>query len=116
MGLTYPKFTDLKMIEEHFQIQVVWEVLFEEVQGVQASEVLLANLDPNTQPAILSEKSRSEFIIAPILKELMKNNPNKFSIFSGEIFKVHEEKGLTGECDFLLSYVPHSKIICLPPR
>jgi hypothetical protein len=50
-----------------------------------------------------SEKARSEFIIAPILVELIKLTNNEISVFSGEDFTVDRELGLNGICDFIIS-------------
>ncbi len=61
-----------------------------------------------------SEKARSEFIIAPILLEIEKRNQDKFSIFSGERLDVDEQKGLKGECDFILSKGPISSTMQAP--
>ena len=61
-----------------------------------------------------SEKARSEFIVAPIMLELEKKNKDQFAIFSGERLDVDEDRGLKGECDFILSKGPVSSIIQAP--
>ena len=53
--------------------------------------------------SIVSEKARSEFIVAPILVYLREVHHEKISIFSGIKFDVEPEKGLRGTCDFILS-------------
>ena len=50
-----------------------------------------------------TEKARSELIIANILLEVRKILNNQISLFSGVIFDVDKEKGLTGFCDFIIS-------------
>ncbi len=40
---------------------------------------------------------------ASIIKELRRQNPDKFSFFSGFEFDVDPERGLNGFCDFILS-------------
>lgn len=52
---------------------------------------------------LATKKARSESIVAPILKELKRNQPNRFSCFSGFQFDVYKSKGLLGYCDFILS-------------
>jgi hypothetical protein len=42
-------------------------------------------------------------IIAPILLEMMEKNQRTFTIFSGETLDVDADKGLNGECDFIIS-------------
>ncbi|MEB3281196.1 MAG: hypothetical protein VKK42_19955 [Lyngbya sp.] len=51
-----------------------------------------------------TQKSRSEYITAPILFELKSQLNPKISLFSGKDFTVDIEKGLSGFCDFLISY------------
>lgn len=82
-----------------------------------------ADLFPNLQPAavpawlqdsltrgaqgiqlsLLSEKSRSEFIVAPILLASRELSGDAFAIYSGQRLDVDPERGLTGECDFILA-------------
>ncbi|MCP2727592.1 hypothetical protein [Limnofasciculus baicalensis] len=52
--------------------------------------------------AINTEKARSEFLIAPVLRELKEIHPH-ISLFSGTEFNVDQAKGLNGVCDFLIS-------------
>jgi len=69
------------------------------------SDWLKETLDTGLYLALASssEKARSEFIVVPILFEIHKKNDRKFAIYSGETFDVDKEKGLSGECDFILS-------------
>lgn len=53
---------------------------------------------------LLSKKAKSEFLIAPVLREFNRNNPGKFTVSSGVQFDVSEK--LSGFCDFLLSNRP----------
>ena len=62
----------------------------------------IANLPLAT--AINTEKSRSEFLIAPILAELRRLANYQISLFSGTEFNVDKEKGLVGYCDYLISF------------
>lgn len=64
--------------------------------------------------AINSEKSRSEFIIAPILAEVRRHLKSQISLFSGKDFSVDAGKGLTGRCDFLLAATPDLMQITAP--
>jgi len=52
---------------------------------------------------VRSEKAKSEFIVLRILIDLMKRNERFFTIYSGEVLNADKEKGLTGECDFILA-------------
>jgi hypothetical protein len=55
------------------------------------------------QEGLMTEKAKSEFVVVPVLKELRRQNVDKFSTFSGYEFDVDKLLGLTGYCDFLLS-------------
>ncbi|MDM8526524.1 hypothetical protein QUF80_24370 [Desulfococcaceae bacterium HSG8] len=50
-----------------------------------------------------SEKVRNELIVMPILLEVQDINDEKISIHSGVNLNIDKKKGLTGECDFILS-------------
>ena len=90
--------------------------LFEEVTGVQPSELLTMILQEYLTMAIAinSEKSRSEFIIAPVLAELRRLSNYQLSLFSGKEFNVDSSQGLTGYCDFILSYSKEQLYISAP--
>ncbi len=53
--------------------------------------------------ALLSEKARSEFIVAPILLAVRELTHRAVAIFSGQRLDVNAEQGLVGECDFILA-------------
>ena len=77
-------------------------------------------LFPNTQPApvpvwlsellargmrlaLVSEKARSEFIVAPILLAVREQSQDRVAILSGQKLDIDPERRLVGECDFLLA-------------
>lgn len=53
--------------------------------------------------ALLTEKARSELLIAPLLLAAREVAQRSFAIFSGQRLDVDPGKGLAGECDFILS-------------
>lgn len=61
-----------------------------------------------------TEKARSEFIVAPILADLDRQNPGKFSIYSGRNLEGDRSLGLNGECDFLVGFSSGSRILRAP--
>ena len=103
---SYSKFTydDLRALG----LEVIMVDLFEgeTIAPVQPSMVLSENLKDAMEVSLDTEKARSEFLIAPILRELQKNNKTVFSIYSGFSFDVDAEKGLQGFCDYLLAKLP----------
>ena len=60
-------------------------------------------LSRGMQLAMISEKARSEFIVGPILLACRERSGNSVAIFSGQRLDVDPARGLSGECDFLLS-------------
>jgi len=63
-----------------------------------------------TRLALISEKARSEFIVVPILLAARELSGDRLAIFSGQRLDVDADRGLVGECDFLLAVGPS-----LPP-
>ena len=52
--------------------------------------------------AVVTEKARGEFIVAPVLLALRELTQNQISILSGHRLDVDRSRELIGECDFLL--------------
>lgn len=63
-------------------------------------------LKKRTQLFLISEKARSEFIIAPILLACRDISQDRLAIFSGQRLDVDPSQGLIGECDFILALAP----------
>ena len=59
-----------------------------------------------TRLALISEKARSEFIVAPLLLAARELTGDRLAIFSGQRLDQDAARGLTGECDFLLTLGP----------
>src|SRR5437868_8237358 len=64
---------------------------------------LLARGAQGIKLSLISEKARSEFIVAPILLASRELSGNAFAIYSGQRLDVDPVLGLTGECDFILT-------------
>jgi hypothetical protein len=78
------------------------------------TDLVLTILQEATNEALATEKAKSEFIINPVLKELHRQNMNRFSYFSGYKFDVDVKLQLKGYCDFILSATANSPIIKSP--
>lgn len=63
-------------------------------------------LTRGTSLALISEKARSEFIVVPILLAAKELSGGRLAIFSGQRLDVDADRGLTGECDFILALGP----------
>ena len=77
--------------------------LFGALNPVAAPPWLRDILVRSSRIAMVSEKSRSEFIVAPILLAMRELSGDRISILSGQRLDVDPVRRLTGECDFLLS-------------
>jgi hypothetical protein len=103
--MAYSDFT-LTSITKAFSLSIRDRVdMFSTVAEVQISPLLKETLQENVPLALASntEKSRSEMIISPILIELRKQSNHQISLFSGIDFTVDPEKGLNGNCDYIIS-------------
>jgi hypothetical protein len=56
--------------------------------------------------ALVSEKARSEFLVAPVLLAAAELAAGELTIYSGQRLDVDPEQGLTGECDYILARTP----------
>jgi len=113
--MSYSEFS-LNRVKKEFNLTEKKIKLFDSEKQIEATDWLKQTLELSLDLALSSssEKARSEFIVAPILLELENINNKSFSIFSGENLEADPEKGLNGECDFILSKGPISSTIQLP--
>jgi hypothetical protein len=113
MAQSYSKFTydDL----DKLNLQVVKHTLaFDGLQAVEPSDLLKETLKRHLRMPLSSEKAKCEFIITPILSDIIERNIDRITYFSGYNFNVAKELGLKGRCDYLLTYVPNSPRIEAP--
>ncbi len=82
------------------------KVLFQKVESVAPEQWLDEALSRGMQLFVNSEKARSELIVMPLLLTIRNLNQNCFSIYSGEKLDGAPDKGLKGECDFILTCTP----------
>lgn len=79
--------------------------LFSTIPPVAISNILESSLIELVPMALIvnTERSRSEWIISPILVELKRVMKDKISLFPGKPFNIDAKKGLMGACDYLIS-------------
>jgi hypothetical protein len=106
MEMAYSNFT-LDKIKQAFNVEARVSKLFFDVQTKEPSDILLRSIERAKLISLTSEKEKSEGIIFPIMLELKSNNMDKISFFSGRRLDVDSEKGLIGECDFIISNKPN---------
>lgn len=103
--MAFSEFT-LESVERSLGIRTQEAPLFPNLQAVDVPSWLPGWLARGTRLALLSEKSRSEFIVVPILLAARELSQERLAIYSGQRLDVDPERGLTGECDFLLALGP----------
>jgi hypothetical protein len=111
--MTYSDFT-LTDVAKTFAVQVQPVDLFPALAPQPIAPWLRDSLERGRQLALLSEKARSEFIVAPILLAVRELSHNAVAIYSGQRLDVQPEKGLAGECDFILAATPPLPMLRAP--
>ena len=93
-------------LRKTFHLTVTRPMLFERIERVEPSSWLSEVLKAGFAMSVVSEKARSEFLVAPILLDIQQRHQGQLSIYSGVKFDVEPERGLRGICDFILSASP----------
>jgi hypothetical protein len=106
--MAYPDFTLARVKEELGLTVREGQSLFADIVPIAPSEYLQEGLRRSRRFVTLvnTEKARSEFLIAPILGEVLEQVKSVGSLFSGTDFNVDQARGLQGFCDFILSRSP----------
>ena len=107
--MAYSDFT-LEAVERQCGITTQEAGLFPGAPVAPVPDWLPGWLARGTRLALISEKARSEFIVVPILLAARELSGDRFAIYSGQRLDVDPDKGLVGECDFILALGP-----ALPP-
>ncbi len=100
--MAYSDFVLISELEDTFGIVQKRQNLFATLQPLYPSERLLWDLEDAHLVPINTEKAKSEHLIVPVLKEILRKNRN-FSYFSGFLFDVDKARGLSGYCDYIFS-------------
>ncbi len=108
---------NLAELKNNFALIFIEKIgLFQNYPELEPSNLLQEILEDNIPLAIAigTEKARSELIVAPILVDLRKYFNKKISLFSGVEFNIDPAQGLTGVCDFLISFSDEQLFIQAP--
>jgi len=100
--MAYSDFT-LEEIEDKFGIKNEFVDIPFDIKPVESGEWLNRDLQFAKIHSTDNEKAKSEWIVAPILKEMAFKNDNYFKVYSGSSLNVDAQQGLNGECDFMLT-------------
>ncbi len=116
--MAYSNFT-LAKLEKDYGLMQKDTFLFKDINLplIDASQRLKDDLQDAKEVPMMSEKAKSEYIIAPITRELKRNNAF-ITIFSGYTFNIESDKELSGSPDFLISaksgiVEPQRPVFCL---
>jgi hypothetical protein len=112
--MAYSDFTQVSQLEDKFGIQQKLTRIFEVIEPIEPSILLNNELQESFTLPLMTEKAKSELIIAPIFKEIRRYNHFSISFYSGYIFDVEPENGLTGYCDYLFTTETQSMDIKAP--
>jgi hypothetical protein len=102
--MSYSKFTNLETVLRKFQVQAKGDSLFHVQKTIAPSAWLVETLERSTQMRFASEKERSERLVNPVLQEICSINNYEVTLYAGRELNVDPKNGLSGECDYLLSW------------
>jgi hypothetical protein len=111
--MAYSDFT-LDTVRKILGITLQPENLFDGVTEVEVIPWLQETLKRVKEVPLLTEKARSEFLVVPILLTCRELCGNKFAIYSGQRLDVDPQRGLVGECDFILTTTPPLPVLQPP--
>lgn len=100
--MAYTEFT-LESVEADLGVAPRPGPAFPPLPDVEPPAWLPGHLARGMELALVSEKARSEFIVAPILLAVRELTGGRVAILSGPRLDVDPARRLAGECDFLLS-------------
>lgn len=101
--MSYRKFTYADL-HEKLQLEMRQaNNMFAEAQPIAASDWLILALERTKNYPKTSEKARSEMLVFPILTDLIENNKDFCTVYSGENLDADKKRGLNGECDYIIS-------------
>lgn len=111
--MSYGDYT-LDLLLSEFDLSVRQVRLFENVSGIEPTPWLRDTLQKGRSIAFYSEKSRSEFIVAPVLLTCQEMLKDACCLYSGVRLDVDPDRGLKGECDFILAKAPPTPALRAP--
>ena len=100
--MAYTDFT-LETAEAELGVAVRPGTLFPDLRPLPVPGWLQDLLARGMRLALVSEKARSEFIVAPILLAVRELSNERVAILSGQRLDVDPARRLIGECDFILA-------------
>ena len=111
--MAYPDFTPADLLR-HFGLAFQAANLFPPCPPQPPSAWLTETLARAQRLGYVSEKSRSERLVSPVLTELYELHQQRFTLHSGVNLDVDAAAGLRGECDFVLTSSPIRDFVVAP--
>lgn len=111
--MAYPDFTPAALTQQ-FDLSFQAASLFSGCAPQGPSAWLTETLQRAQRLGYVSEKSRSERLVSPVLMELNELNQQRFTFHSGVNLDVDTAAGLRGECDFVLALSPIRDFVVAP--
>ena len=101
--MAYRNFT-LQQLSQDYGLKITTEQLVLPEAAIQPTAMLLQDIDQARKIPHLSEKARSEWVVAPIFRDLYRQNKHDFNIYSGYVLNADKKQKLYGECDFIFTH------------
>lgn len=104
--MAYADFT-LEAAEASFGLSTQAGDLFPDLRAVSIPAWLIETINRGKRGIpLLTEKSKSEVIVLPILLAMIEQSGWAISVFSGHRLNVDPARGLVGECDYIVALGP----------
>jgi hypothetical protein len=112
-NMVYSSVTFQQLRSNYQVLQDFKDLEFQKVDKIQASQRLRDDISEGKQMELYSEKAKSEFLIAPIFREIQREN-KEITLISGASFNIQGHELLTGSPDFMISAKPRRADIEAP--
>lgn len=105
--MPYSSFGSLAALGEKLSLEQALKPLFKGIKlpQVRSSQRLRQDIEDASKMSLMSEKAKSEFLIAPVIREIQRRN-TQISCFSGVSFNVDASLDLVGTPDFIIAAKP----------
>lgn len=112
--MAYSDYTSLQKIQTDLGITHKRQRLFAALPSIDPSAKLVEDIaEAQTYYSLSTEKAKSEFLIAPILREVKRTHLETVGVFSGVNLDAGRA-GLNGFCDFILTRTADSVELTAP--
>jgi hypothetical protein len=111
--MAYTDFT-LSLLKKQFGLINQKQRLFSDLPPIPVSDTLARAFERAGKLSLRTEKAKSEWMVVPVINEILDREGNFFTVYSGESLNADPANGLNGECDFILSKETGSLDVSFP--